>query len=140
MGLLLIFFIYLSLLLSLSQVSSRAFLSDALQEHHLEVANTRSGDDQEQNGASGIVHSSKYGHAAGSTGARGGGGSGSSENGNGNGQSNGGGQAVIPVIVAGAANNRHPNRHSAASCRKNCLRFRTSILAIIASLIVHVYV
>ncbi|EEF46594.1 conserved hypothetical protein [Ricinus communis] len=141
--------------------------ADPLQEHKVGFTGRHEHDingDGDGNRRSGIVHSNKFAHGGvnggrsnggaannggGSTGAagaanNGGGSTGAAgiENGNGNGNSNGqGGAAVIPVIVAGAANNRHPNSHrGAASSNRNAVGFPAMIMITLATFIVNLSV
>ncbi|OAY39032.1 uncharacterized protein LOC110624374 [Manihot esculenta] len=121
----------------------KSFVSDSLQKDitgRHEDENNGIERDGYSNGRSGIINSSKFarGGAAGgrSTGAHGG----AAENGNENGNSQAG-AAVVPVIVAGAANNNRPkNSHrGAANSDRNCIRFPAMIMITLATLTVHIY-
>uniref|UniRef100_A0A2P2JSX8 Uncharacterized protein MANES_10G061900 n=1 Tax=Rhizophora mucronata TaxID=61149 RepID=A0A2P2JSX8_RHIMU len=130
---------YLYLLASSSPLP-RALLStasDTLQEHNLEVTGRNDHDIHGTDGdESRIAHHSKYARGGGSEGTNNGGSNGKPENENG-GSNMHIGAAVIPMIVAGAANgNHHQNsHHSGANCDRSCIELPILILTTFVSFI-----
>ncbi|KAF9675005.1 hypothetical protein SADUNF_Sadunf10G0186600 [Salix dunnii] len=116
--------------------------TDPLQQNNLGATGTHgiSSIDDDSNGRSGLVHSSKFAHGGSAHGhgrGRGGGATGAADNANGGGRSQGG-RAAVPIIIAGAAANHRPNNHHNAGSRQvKCILPTTLITTTFVALIVH---